>query len=311
MKTICCNIIQNKSWLTYLLESVLKEIIHKADRCETVNIIYIDWEKHSCSSEKTESGLATSSESIILIRIKICLRALFWWYHCCGREQLRKMIKGELYSFILLPTYKQLHHADRTSTAAMCHSNNACFPVHFILVCHSNRWLYGASIWQFGIIVEIRNNQTKTQSKEWDKVSFRPLGLIVKYIKEIWWVGRAIRIQASKDQLQTSFKLALAAPRQMRVQMNHWATIPSLFQCCRSQVLFCRKLIREEINSVRKSLSITWESEIKDKLEHNAACVTRRRTEMNSNYFICQQRTIRPRSSLYEPLEGKYPGSDS
>lgn len=45
MKAICYNIIQNKSWLTYLLELFLKKIIHKAERCETVNIIYIDWEK--------------------------------------------------------------------------------------------------------------------------------------------------------------------------------------------------------------------------------------------------------------------------
>lgn len=45
MKAICYNIIQNKSWLTYLLELFLKEIIHKAERCETVNIIDIDQEK--------------------------------------------------------------------------------------------------------------------------------------------------------------------------------------------------------------------------------------------------------------------------
>lgn len=45
MKAICYTIIQNKSWLTYLLGLFLKEIIHEAERCETVNIIYIDWGK--------------------------------------------------------------------------------------------------------------------------------------------------------------------------------------------------------------------------------------------------------------------------
>lgn len=55
-KAICYNIIQNKSWLTYLLELFLREIIHKAERCETVNIIYIDWKKkRSCTSEETET----------------------------------------------------------------------------------------------------------------------------------------------------------------------------------------------------------------------------------------------------------------
>lgn len=55
MKAICYNIIQNKSWLTYLLELFLKEIIHKAERCEAVNIMYIDWEKKCSTSEETET----------------------------------------------------------------------------------------------------------------------------------------------------------------------------------------------------------------------------------------------------------------
>lgn len=56
MRAICYNIIQNKSWLTYLLELFLKEIIHKAERCEAVNIIYIDWgKKKCCTSEETET----------------------------------------------------------------------------------------------------------------------------------------------------------------------------------------------------------------------------------------------------------------
>lgn len=56
MRAICYNIIQNKSWLTYLLELFLKEIIHKAERCEAVNMIYIDWRKKKCcTSEETET----------------------------------------------------------------------------------------------------------------------------------------------------------------------------------------------------------------------------------------------------------------
>lgn len=54
IKAICYKIIQNKSWLTYLLKLFLKEIIHKAERCETVNIIYIDWEENSSTPEETE-----------------------------------------------------------------------------------------------------------------------------------------------------------------------------------------------------------------------------------------------------------------
>lgn len=54
MKAICYNIIQNKSWLTYLLELFLKEIIHKAERCEAVNIIYIDWEKKNVVPQRRQ-----------------------------------------------------------------------------------------------------------------------------------------------------------------------------------------------------------------------------------------------------------------
>lgn len=56
MKVICYNIIQNKSWLTYLLELFLKEIIHKAERCEAVNIIYIDWGKDAVPQRRQEQG---------------------------------------------------------------------------------------------------------------------------------------------------------------------------------------------------------------------------------------------------------------
>lgn len=75
MKAICYSIIQNKSWLTYLLELFLKEIFHKAERCEAVNIIYIDWgEKMLYLRGDRNKGLATSSESIVLLGIKICLK---------------------------------------------------------------------------------------------------------------------------------------------------------------------------------------------------------------------------------------------
>lgn len=77
MKAICYTIIQNKSWLTYLLGLFLKEIIHEAERCETVNIIYIDWgkkKKQLYLRGDWIKGLATSSESIVLVRIKICLK---------------------------------------------------------------------------------------------------------------------------------------------------------------------------------------------------------------------------------------------
>lgn len=75
MKAICYNIIQNKSWLTYLLKLFLKEIIHKAERCEAVNIIYVDWgEKVLYLRGDRSKGLATISESIVLVRIKICLK---------------------------------------------------------------------------------------------------------------------------------------------------------------------------------------------------------------------------------------------
>lgn len=76
MKAICYNIIQNKSWLTYLLELFLKEIIHKTERCEAVNIICIDWgeKKMLYLRGDRNKGLATSSESIVLVRIKICVK---------------------------------------------------------------------------------------------------------------------------------------------------------------------------------------------------------------------------------------------
>lgn len=59
---------------------------------------------------------------------------------------------------------------------------------------------------------------TKYKEKDYFKteISFQPqgqrqqvgLGVLCKYTKEMWWIGRAIRIQMAKDQLQLSFKSA-------------------------------------------------------------------------------------------------------
>lgn len=78
--------------------------------------------------------------------------------------------------------------------------------------------------------------------------------------------------------------------------MDHWARISSHSYCCRSRIVsgFVLYKIGKGRNKLSEELSGCYLSirEIKDKLEQNAACLTRGRTEMNRNYFFSQQRTL-------------------
>lgn len=51
-------------------------------------------------------GLAAVSETIVLVRIKICLKGFVLVVTLLWEETAQQMINGELYSFIFLPTYK-------------------------------------------------------------------------------------------------------------------------------------------------------------------------------------------------------------
>lgn len=78
--------------------------------------------------------------------------------------------------------------------------------------------------------------------------------------------------------------------------MDHWARMSPHFHCCRSRIISV--LILYKIDKGRNKLSeellgcYSSVREIKYKLEQNAACMARGRTEMNRNYFISQQRTL-------------------
>lgn len=72
--------------------------------------------------------------------------------------------------------------------------------------------------------------------------------------------------------------------------MDHRARISSHSHCCRSSIIsgFILYKIGKGRNKLSEKLSGCYLSvrEIKDKLEQNAARMTRGRTEMNRNYFI-------------------------
>lgn len=185
------------------------------------------------------------------------------------------------------------------------------------------------SIWQFGIVV-FRKIKQKHTSKEkdlfWNRDSFyvtpkgqmQQVGLdaLCKYSREMWSREMVLEEQLKFRWQKSSFSHHLNQREQHLDRWGwKWITGPEslLTPTARDQEKsgFIFSKFGKGGNTLDEELSGCYLSvtEIKDKLEQNAAHTTRGRAEMKRNYF--SSKDVRQHSGLYVPLGKKSPYSDT